>query len=184
MQNKKFQATNKKQNGDLASNITVYQVMRFNENTQAYKTLSVELSENNKVMLRLTTGISGDKESRQSVVITLTLSELTEIAEICRVLYNHIKLQEISNLLNKREVNMQKQKPITNDSEETYDEEENIKPKKQNGKLIKSKQQYNEYDEEDAEIPVKKKQKFTKTSKIQPEYEDDENIEDEYEDEE
>lgn len=183
MQNKKSQLTNKKQNGDLASNITVYQVMRFNENTQAYKTLSVELSENNKVMLRLTTGISGDKESRQSVVITLTLSELTEIAEICRVLYNHIKLQEISNLLNKREVNMQKQKPITNDSEETYDEEENIKPKKQNGKLIKSKQQYNEYDEED-EMPVKKKQKFTKTSRIQPEYEDDENIEDEYEDEE
>lgn len=179
MQNKKIQSASKKQNGDLANNIAVYQILRFNEDTQAYKTLSVELSEKNKVMLRLTTGISGDKESRQNIMITLTLSELTEIAEICKVLYNHIKLQEISNLLNKRDANIQKQKSITNNYEED-DEEEDIKPKKQNIKPVKSKHQYDEYEEDD-ETYTKKKQKFNKESRIQNDEEED--IGDEYEDE-
>lgn len=180
MQNKKFQLTTKKQNGDLANNITVYQVMRFNENTQAYKTLSIELSENNKVMLRLTTGISGDKESRQNIMLTLTLSELTEIAEICKVLYNHIKSQEISNLLNKRDANIQKQKATNNYEED--DEYEDVNPKKQNVKSIKSKPKYDEdeYDDEDEKIHARKKQK---PSKIQSEYDDSEEDE-EYDDEE
>lgn len=184
MQNKKIQSASKKQNGDLANNIAVYQILRFNEDTQAYKTLSVELSEKNKVMLRLTTGISGDKKSRQNIMITLTLSELTEISEICKVLYNHIKLQEISNLLSKRDANIQKQKSITNNYEEN-DEEEDIKPKKQNIKPVKSKHQYDEYEEDDDETYTKKKQKFNKASKIQSEYNDEEeDIGDEYEDEE